>query len=340
MAQRAKGSRQSATKNGPDSTKTSVGTLRERARNWVLTRGSPRLMMSMMLAATVGAGFLASVSMHRVGVHHPMLRYPLAVLVAWGMFLALVGIWVWWQRRQYDPSARSDGASWFSGRSSSSKSGSSWDLPSGSGSGGGSGSGSGGGSGGGVFGRGGGGFGGGGASGSFADAPGVPFEGLAAAPPGDIGPVLPAIGDGGGDAGSSLPMLDFGGSGGGSGGGGGGGGGKGGGFDFDLGDGDAGAFIVLLVAAAVAALVVFGLAFYFVYSAPTFFAELLIDGGVGTWLYRRIGARDHANWLATAARGSGRFVAAALLMFGGLGWLVDYLAPGAATIGEALTRLH
>ena len=141
MAQRAKGSRQSATKNGPDSTKTSVGTLRERARNWVLTRGSPRLMMSMMLAATVGAGFLASVSMHRVGVHHPMLRYPLAVLVAWGMFLALVGIWVWWQRRQYDPSARSDGASWFSGRSSSSKSGSSWDLPSGSGSGGGSGGG-------------------------------------------------------------------------------------------------------------------------------------------------------------------------------------------------------
>ena len=42
---------------------------------------------------------------------------------------------------------------------------------------------------------------------------------------------------------------------------------------------------------------VFGIAFYAVYSAPTFFAELLIDGGVGTWLYKRANVKDEPDWL-------------------------------------------
>lgn len=300
---------------------------RERAKAWLVQHGSPRFVMSLMLASTVGCGFLASVGMHRLGLDSPKWRYPLAVLAGWMVFLALVRVWVWWQRREYDPDARRDGGSWFSSRrSSTSRSGSSIDLP-----GGGSGSSSGSGGGGSWGGRGGG-FGGGGASDSFAESPVVPVQGFGSGgSPIGLSPGVPAGGDGGGDAGLSdlLPS---------SAGGGGGSSGGSGGFDLDLGD-DAGAFIILVIGAIVVAAAVFGVAFYAVYSAPTFFAELLIDGGVGTWIYKRVNVRDEPDWLGTAVRRSIWPMLATLVLFWLFGGLIEYLAPHATTIGQAFSAV-
>jgi len=266
------------------------GDARARAVAWLQKRGSPRLVMSMMLMSTIGCGFLSSVAMHGAGVR-PLWRYPLAVLIAWAVFLGLVSIWVWWQRRQHESpppssarSARGSDRSWSDviGNGPGGSSGSS---------GGGSGSGS-------AWGGGGGRFGGGGASDSFAEGP---SDGFAS----------------GFVSGGSRS----------------GGGGKGGGWDFDI-DGDAG-FVVLLIGIVVVAAAVFGVAFYAVYSAPTFFAELLIDGGVGTWLYKRADVAHRPDWLTTAVRRSVLPVVILLAMFIGLALVMQHVAPGATTVGEA-----
>ena len=64
-----------------------------RLRKHFAARRSPRTMLSLILIATGGAGFIASFIMLRCGVVHMAVRYPLAVLGAWGIFLALVRVW-------------------------------------------------------------------------------------------------------------------------------------------------------------------------------------------------------------------------------------------------------
>ncbi len=64
-----------------------------RLRKHFASRRSPRTMLSLILIATGGAGFIASFIMLRCGVVHMAVRYPLAVLGAWGIFLALVRAW-------------------------------------------------------------------------------------------------------------------------------------------------------------------------------------------------------------------------------------------------------
>ncbi len=287
----------------------SRGDPRQRALAWLRDHGSPRLVMSLMLASTIGCGFITSVTLHRIGLGAPIVRYPLAVLAGWAVCLVLVSVWVWWQRRE---NARADErtdvarSSWRGGKSSS-------DWSGGLGSGGSSSSS---GSGGSSWGGGGGRFGGGGARGSFADGPG---DGLASG--------LVSSGSSG-----SGPAMQFGGGGGGFGGGS-GGGGKGGDWGFDLdGDGD---FLVLLIGIVVVAAAVFGVAFYAVYSAPTFFAELLIDGGVGTWLYKRADVVNRPDWLSTAVRRSVLPVVVLLVLFIALALTMQHVAPAATTLGQA-----
>lgn len=278
------------------------GAPRARALAWLRDHGSPRMVMSLMLASTIGCGFITSVLLHLVGLGAPIIRYPLAVLAAWGVFLGLVSVWVWWQRREntHFEAARS------SARGNSS---SSIDLPSGGGSGGSSGGG------GSSWGGGGGRFGGGGASESFADGPSDGFaSGFVA-------------GSGSGSGGSDAVSL--------GGGGGGGGSGKGGGgWDIDLGGDDAG-FVLLLVGIVVVAAAVFGVVFYAVYSAPTFFAELLIDGGVGTWIYKRADVANRPDWLSTAVRRSVWPVVVLVVLFVALAMVMRHVAPGATTLGQA-----
>ncbi len=272
---------------------------RARALTWLRDHGSPRMVMSLMLASTIGCGFMTSLALHGVGLGAPIVRYPLAVLAAWAVFLGLVSVWVWWQRREnvHYESARNSAQSKSSGNGI--------DLPIGSGSG--SGGGSGGGS---SWGGGGGGrFGGGGASDSFAEGPG---SGLAS---GFVS---------GGSSGSteSSGVVS------------GGGGSKSGGWDLDLG-GDDGGFIVLLIGIVVVAAAVFGVVFYAVYSAPTFFAELLIDGGVGTWIYKRADVANRPDWLSTAVQRSVWPVVVLLVMFVALALAMRHVAPGATTLGQA-----
>lgn len=273
---------------------------RARALIWLRDHGSPRVVMSLMLASTIGCGFMTSLALHGVGLGAPIVRYPLAVLSAWAVFLGLVSVWVWWQRREnvhYEPARNS-----AQGKSS----GNSIDLPIGSGSASGSGSGS---SSGGSFAGGGGRFGGGGASDSFAEAPGASLaNGL--------------VSGGGSGAGESSGVIS------------GGGGSKGGGWDLDLG-GDDGGFIVLLIGIVVVAAAVFGVVFYAVYSAPTFFAELLIDGGVGTWLYKRADVANRPDWLSTAVQRSVWPVVVLLAMFIALALVMRHVAPGSTTLGQA-----
>ena len=275
------------------------GAPRARALTWLRDHGSPRMVLSLMLASTLGCGFMTSLALHGVGLGAPIVRYPLAVLAAWAVFLGLVSVWVWWQRREnvrYEPTRNS-----AQGKSS----GNGIDLPIGSSSGSG-----GGGSGGSSWGGGGGGrFGGGGASDSFAEGP---------------GPSLESGFVSGGSSGSveSSDVIS------------GGGGSKGGGWDLDLG-GDDGGFIVLLIGIVVVAAAVFGVVFYAVYSAPTFFAELLIDGGVGTWIYKRADVANRPDWLSTAVQRSVWPVFVLLVMFVALALVMRHVAPGATTLGQA-----
>ena len=290
---------------------------RQRALTWLRDHGSPRFVMSLMLASTIGCGFIVSITLHRIGLGAPIVRYPLAVLAGWVAFLALVSVWVWWQRRE---NARADERADFARSSVRDGKSSSIDFPGGgfSGSGGSSGAS---GSGGSSWSGGGGRFGGGGASESFAEGPGDGFaSGLVAGSSSGNSPATEYEGGGGGSGGSA-----------GSGSGGGGGKGSDWGFDLD-GDGD---FVVLLIGIVVVAAAVFGVVFYAVYSAPTFFAELLIDGGVGTWLYKRADVVNRPDWLSTAVRRSVWPVVVLVVMFVALAMTMRHVAPGATTLGQA-----
>ena len=73
----------------------------ERVRRLLMRRGMPRVLMSLILAATGAAGFLVSFALLHAGVARMWLRYPLAVLAAYGVFLLLLRIWLHLQRRSW-----------------------------------------------------------------------------------------------------------------------------------------------------------------------------------------------------------------------------------------------
>jgi hypothetical protein len=101
----------------------------ERVRRLLMRRGLPRVLMSLILAATGAAGFLVSFALLHVGVTRMWLRYPVAVLVAYGVFLFLLRVWLHLQRHSWtdllpddlnlinvtDASAHTDAVSSFGG---------------------------------------------------------------------------------------------------------------------------------------------------------------------------------------------------------------------------------
>jgi hypothetical protein len=62
----------------------------------------PRLQVSLILLVTAFAGFLTSFLLLSQGVLRMWLRYPIAILVAYCVFLGLLALWVWLQRRTGD----------------------------------------------------------------------------------------------------------------------------------------------------------------------------------------------------------------------------------------------
>ena len=60
----------------------------------LLRRSLPRVQMSLILAATGAAGFVASFAMLHLGVWRMWIRYPLAVLFAYAVFIVLLRVWL------------------------------------------------------------------------------------------------------------------------------------------------------------------------------------------------------------------------------------------------------
>lgn len=68
-----------------------------RARQHLQQRGWPRLQMALIVALTGAAGFLASHLLRLAGIDAMLLRYPMAVLLAYGVFLLLMWVWIRWR---------------------------------------------------------------------------------------------------------------------------------------------------------------------------------------------------------------------------------------------------
>jgi hypothetical protein len=71
----------------------------ERVRRRLLRGGWPRLLVSFLLALTGASGFLISAALLRLGVTQMAVRYPLAVILAYCVFLLLLRLWLALRRR-------------------------------------------------------------------------------------------------------------------------------------------------------------------------------------------------------------------------------------------------
>jgi len=75
-------------------------------------------------------------------------------------------------------------------------------------------------------------------------------------------------------------------------------------------------------------------------SAPTLFAELLLDGALATGLYKRLRKTEGDHWLATAMRRTvWRFVGVAAL-FALLGGVMQVAVPSAKSIGQVIHGMN
>lgn len=117
--------------------------------------------------------------------------------------------------------------------------------------------------------------------------------------------------------------------------GGGGGGASGGGWDLDLDEG-----ALWLIPIAIIAAVVLCVVGYVLYLAPTLFAELLLDAGLATGLYRKLLRAERRSWLTTAIRSTvvpACFVAALLAL---AGTIMQGVYPDAVSIGRVVEHLR
>jgi hypothetical protein len=72
----------------------------ELVKHTLLRRGMPRLLVSLILMLTGLAGFFVSFSLLHIGVTWMWLRYPLAILLAYCVFLLLLRLWLSFQRSE------------------------------------------------------------------------------------------------------------------------------------------------------------------------------------------------------------------------------------------------
>ena len=92
--------------------------------------------------------------------------------------------------------------------------------------------------------------------------------------------------------------------------------------------------IPLLLLVLVAALLVSS--FFVIYSAPVFFAELLVDGVLAASLYRRLRGLETSHWLGTAVRRTFLPFLLTAILVSAVGWGLAKYAPGADSIGDVL----
>jgi len=68
----------------------------------LIRTGAPRLQMLILVLATGAVGLLTSVGLLHLHVEVMVLRYVISVIVAYGAFLALVWLWIIYQRRRWN----------------------------------------------------------------------------------------------------------------------------------------------------------------------------------------------------------------------------------------------
>jgi hypothetical protein len=267
----------------------------------MLRHGHPRTQMLALLVVTGGAGFAAAFAMLHLGVRAMAVRYPLAVLVAYGTFLLALRIWLGTMMRRHERRRASSGV---------------WgvDVPAFGRSGGGSG-GSGAGD---VRFGGGGGFAGGGAGGEWEPAPAPVVLPVAAPPP--PGPALQGVASSGARTSSGS---------------------RGGKFRFGLGDlDDDSAGVLALALLALAAFALVAAVGYILMIAPALLTELVVDGIVVSGLYRRVRTIDDREWLRTAVRRTWIPALLIALLLGAVGFGVQRLVPQARSIGDVWRVAH
>lgn len=71
-------------------------TARERLKRAILARFPVRAHLSLILAGCFASGLLATTLMHKAGVDAMLIRYPLALLVAYGAFLLGIRMWLYY----------------------------------------------------------------------------------------------------------------------------------------------------------------------------------------------------------------------------------------------------
>jgi hypothetical protein len=62
----------------------------------------PRLQIMIILGLTGVVAFLTSAVLLRLGVTQMVVRYPIAIAAAYGVFIMLIGFWLWLQRNDAD----------------------------------------------------------------------------------------------------------------------------------------------------------------------------------------------------------------------------------------------
>jgi hypothetical protein len=76
---------------------------RQALERYFQKRSAPRLILSLLLVLTGAAGFAVSfVSLH-LDLRQMWLRYPIAVLAGYGVFLLLLRLWVGFEEFRFDP---------------------------------------------------------------------------------------------------------------------------------------------------------------------------------------------------------------------------------------------
>ena len=68
------------------------------ARQRLQRFGWPRLQMSVIVLVTAAVGLVSSHSLRLAGLDSMLLRYPLAIVAAYGVFLLLMWAWIRWRR--------------------------------------------------------------------------------------------------------------------------------------------------------------------------------------------------------------------------------------------------
>lgn len=100
-------------------------------------------------------------------------------------------------------------------------------------------------------------------------------------------------------------------------------------FDIDL---DDGAIFIIIALIAGALLVMSG---YFIYTAPVFFTEILLDGLIAAGFYRNIKRLQADQWITSAFKKTWFYFLMVLLLYTIGGYIIQGIDPRIVTIGDA-----